>query len=178
MNFTPKIQVTEEKSSFIVKDCASYDIKGFTINDIADAYLEIQPPSATEKYPFKITTYPDFPNNEGIDFEVLPTEFGMTELESGEWKIKSSVVFNTATGGKVTKTALCSVIFIKTVECCIDKRIPELSSGLLTNEKQKFIIELSNLLEGAKRSIRRGLTEEATKTIDYLKANCKCCGCS
>lgn len=175
---SPKIAVTEEKTSFTVKDCSSYPIQGYKIDDIIIAFLEVQPPSSTEKYPFKITTYPDFPNKDEIDFEVLPFDVGMKELESGEWKFKLSIVFRTKTGGSVTKTALLSKIFIKNVECCIDKRSPELNAGALKDEKQKAILELSNMLENVHRQIEKGLTGEAIKNIDYLKAHCKCCGCS
>lgn len=179
MGFTTKIIITEEKNSFLVKDCSSYGAVGFRIDDIINAFLEVQPPSATDKYPFKIITYPVFPNKRGDEFGVMPSRFKMDELESGEWKIKFTIEFKNRTGGTVTKTTFCSVVFIKTVECCVDKLTPVLKPGkAFTDQKQKTILELSNLLEGAKLAMERGLNGEANKVIDYLKAHCKCCGCS
>lgn len=172
MGFTLKISATEEKGFFIVKDCSSYGMKGFNVKDITDAFLEIQPPSATTKYPFKITTYPDFPNNDNLDYEVLPSDVGAKEIESGEWKLKMTVVFPSG-----TKVTTCSVVFIKSVECCIDKNTPFLKANAMKDPKQTAILELSNMLEDARAAKEEGLNGEANRIIEYLKEQCKCCKC-
>lgn len=178
MSFNLEISVQEEKNSFIVKDCTKdYGADGLNKDYITKAVLEVQPPSATEPYPFKIDTYPYFPklNNEK---EILPFKVGADEIESGEWKFKLIVTFKKSTGQEVTKTAYHSEIFINQVVCCVDKMTPAIDNNAFNDPKQKAIIELSNLVENLKRQKECGLTEEAKKTIDLLKEKCKCCGCS
>jgi hypothetical protein len=108
----------------------------------------------------------------------LPQEFGLREIESGEWKFRLTVTFENKNGSKTIKVAYCSSVFINAVTCCLDKNMPSINANAYKDEKQKLKIELSNLLESANKNIRCGLNGEANKIIEYLKAQCKCCNCS
>lgn len=182
------ISIQEERNSIIVNECTGFysikNIGGFgTINekieDITDAFIEIQPPSATSKYPFKVKTFPNFPNKELISYEILPVDVNAQEIESGEWKFKYTVEFTDPKTGKVTtRTAYEAAVLTKNVECCIDKMTSgKLRIDALNDPKQKLIIELSNMLEGVKQLIECGQYGKANETIEYLKSHCKCCGC-
>lgn len=182
------ISIQEEKNSIIVNDCTGtfsikntggYGTQNLRIEDITDAYIEVQPPSATEKYPFKVVTFPEFPDKDFPAYEIMPNDVGAEEIESGEWKFKMTVVFtDPKTGASSTKTAYATEVLTKNVECCIDK----MTSGKLrinasNDPKQKLIIELSNLLEDVKKLIGCGQYGKANEVIEYLKSHCKCCGC-
>lgn len=185
-----KISVTETLEAIIFEDCTGtysgdnkggYGIPNLDLANMTDSYIEVQSPSSTEKYPFKIQTFPNYPAKDAFAYEILPYMIGQSnnEFESGEWKFRQTVVF-TAKNGKVdTKTALVTQILTKAVECCIYKATQgKLTDGeIFTDPKKKLVIELSNLLQSALRNKNCGNTEEAKKTIDYLKAHCNCCGC-
>jgi len=186
MSLKLSISATELKSSFLINDCTGtyafdnkcgFGIPNLRIEDIIESNLEIQPPSSASEYPISINVYPDFPNKEGDSYEVLPYMVGMQEIESGEWKFKLVVVFNKG-GVKTTKTAYLTKVFVKTVECCIDKLTSgKLKVNAINDDKQKLILELSNLLEDVNYQIECGLNETANKNIEYLKSHCQCCGC-
>jgi len=188
MSIKLKISADELSNSFIVNDCTgnyAHDNTGgygppvnYQIKDIKEAYLEFKFPSDTE-YSHKVITTPDFPNKDGFGIEILPYMVGLADIESGQCKIKFTVVFNTKTGSTETFSAYTTIVFVKNIECCIDKLTANrLNTGAFKDEQQKLILELSNLLEGVKYQIEDGLYDTADKTIDYLKSHCKCCGCN
>ena len=181
-----KISAEELNNSVIINDCtgtygpnnkSGYGVYNDKIEDITDAFIEVQPPSSNEPYPFKIKTHPDFPNKEGFSFELLPYQFNMKVIESGEWKFKMTVVFVNK-NGTFTRTAFATEVFTADVECCIDKMTSgQLKPGALNDPKQRLIIELSNMLESMKKQIEQGLHGKANETIELLKGHCQCCGC-
>lgn len=185
-----KISVTETLEALFLQDCTGlfsgenkggYGIPNERLEDMTDSYIDVQPPSATTKYPFRINTFKDgYPAKDAFGYEILPYMVGSTnnEFESGEWKFKQTVVFTKGT--KVTtKTAYLSEILIKSIECCVDKATKgKLQGGdIFSDPKKKLVIELSNLLEDSLRNKKCGQTESAKKTIDLLKEHCNCCGC-
>jgi hypothetical protein len=188
MGLTYKISAIEEKDSFIIYDCTGNNSQknpgGFgppnpEIKQITDSYFLITPPQFTQ--PFKIDVTGDFPNEEGLGYEILPFMVGQTgnQIYSGEWKIKAVISGTDKKGKKFTKTAVCNKIFTKQVECCVDKLMPIVNKNAFKDEKQKRAIELHNLLENVLWAIEHdcGVTSEITQTIAYLQAQCVCCGC-
>lgn len=183
-----KITATEQKNSFIVYDCTGnyngenkggWGIPNQRIEDVEDAYLEIYPPNHPEgAEPIKIVTYPDFPNTEVLGFEILPYMVGMTsEIKSGEYKIRLVVSGTDKKGVAFKKSTILSVVFTRSVECCVDHLLKRVGPDAFKSEAQKKIIELSNLLESVKYNVDCGLNTKANDIIQYLAAQCECCGC-
>lgn len=187
MSIESKISVKEKSNSILITDCTGtfnpsnkggYGTQNFTKSQITDAFIEVQKPSHTEEYPVKINTYPNFPKSVD-EFEILPYMIdGDTEIESGKWKFKQTVIFTDSKGKKTTSTAYEVVVFTKNVACCIDKMTAgKLKYDGLNDKKQILIRELSNLLEDVEKQIKCGLYDKANDTINYLKSQCECCGC-
>ena len=184
------ISVTEEKNSIIFYDCTGsykydntngYGIPNFKIEDAVEAYLEIKNPTWKEgQEPIKIDLFPNFPSIDKYGFELLPSKLGGTnnEVESGQYKFKYVVVMQDKLGIKHTFSAYVTLFCINSVTCCIDKRMKEVRSGGANDPKQQLIIELSTLLESTNYQVECENYETANEMVEYLKANCKCCGCS
>lgn len=186
MSIEVKISAEEKDSLILIKDCTGsfspsntggYGTQTFTKDQVTDSFLEIEPPSSKEPYPFKIQTYPGFPNSLN-ELKVYPSSIGAEEIESGKWKFKLTVVFTDKKGKETTVTANEVKVFIKNVSCCIDKMTAnKLKPNALSDPKQRLVFELSNMLEGVKRQMKCGLYDKANETIEYLKSQCECCGC-
>lgn len=187
MSFKLSISATEEKNSIYLYDCTGnynpatkngYGIPNVKIEDVTEAFFEIKTPNfTTGDNPIIIDVFPDMPNKEGIPYEVLPYSLNMQEIESGEYKIKYTIVVKDKNGTH-TYTAFYALFCVKSVTCCIDKKAKEIRSGGSKDEKQKLIIELSNLLQSVKYQIDCGNYDTANEDTEYLKTQCKCCGCS
>lgn len=183
MSLRLSISAIEEKNSFITTDCTGkYSIKnpnGFgipniRIKDIETSTLEITTP---KKAVVSITIPPgDFPNEQGIGYEILPYMISMDEIESGEYNLKLVITGTDKEGKKFTKTAVNKVVFTRTVSCCVDKMISR-NIGTENPEKKKEMFELNNLINSMNESIRCENYSTATKVIDYLKEKCSCCNC-
>jgi hypothetical protein len=189
-NLILQISVTEEKNSIIFYDCTgphSYDNKnGYghpnpKIEDVVEAYLEVKRPGWVEgQEPIKIVLYPSVPNLTGFGFELTPSMLGSSnnDVESGQYKFKYVVVTVDKNGLRLTHTAYVTLFCMNAVTCCIDKRIKEIRAGGHNDPKQQLIIELSNLLEAVKYQIDCENFGIANEDVEYLKSQCKCCGCS
>lgn len=188
MSLSLNISASEEKNSLIIYDCTGnysvdnktgYGVPNLKIEDVMDAFFEIKGPNwQPGQDPIKITVYPDLPNKEGLGYEVLPSALGNpTEIESGKYEIKYTVIFKDKKGTQITKTAFYTIVCIKSVTCCIDKRMKEVNRFGANDPKQQKIIELSNLLESVCYQIECGNFGTANQDIEYLKSQCKCCGC-
>lgn len=189
MGLQLSISAKEEKKSIFLFECTgsySFDNKGGygglnpKVTDAVEAYVEVQTPSMNDGDELiKINLYPNFPTSTEVGFEILPTQLGMkNEIESGRYKFKYTVVTQDKNGVKTTKTAYFVLFCMNSVTCCIDKRIKEIRAGGSNDPKQKLLIELSNLLESVKYQIDCGNLGTANEDVDYLKSQCKCCGCS
>lgn len=187
MSNVVKISVEEQKGFAILNDCTGlyspkntggYGYPNLSKKDIISAILHIEPPSAKDDYPYQIELYPNFPNQENNGFEITPSMMDMDELESGQYKFKLVVTFEDKNGVKTTSTAYATEVFIKTVECCVDKmNAGGLKLGSLSDPKQRLITELNIMLSNANRLIGCGLYGKANEIIELLKAHCECCGC-
>lgn len=190
MGLELSISATEEINSFIIHDCTGkytpdneggYGLPNVRIEDATDAFFEIRTPSLKESdEAIKIVVYPDLPSLDVSAYEILPSMLNFTndEIESGEYKIKYTVLTTDKLGVNRTNVAYLTKVFTKTIECCIDKMTAnKLTKGVFKDEKQKLVIELSNLLEDVKKQIDCELTKKANETIEYLKSQCKCCDC-
>lgn len=183
-----KISLEEKTNSFVIFECTgnySGDNKGgygppnYKTSDIQESYLEIQPPSVTTDYPYKIITTGDLPNDESIGLEIQPSEVGQKkdEMESGLWKFKFTVVFLLKSGSTVTKTAYLSEVLTKSLECCISEHTGKLDKNAFKDPKQRAAIELSTLFQDVLYQIDTGRYDHANETIEYLKSQCQCQGC-
>jgi len=188
MSLKLAISIEELQNSFVIKDCTGkfsfenktgYGVPNYKYEDINDAFIEIYSPSCNG-VAIKINTLPDFPNKDEFDYEILPYMVGSkhNEIESGLWKVRQTVIFNKKDGSLDKQTTLGIIVMKNSIECCIDKLTAnKLTHDVFKDDKQKLIIELSNLLEDVKLQIERGLNDLANTTIEYLKSHCKCCGC-
>lgn len=191
MSIVLQISVTEEKNSIIFYDCTGpfsfqdnkggFGIPNQKITDVVDAYIEIKRPDWQEgQEPIKITVYPDLPNLTKSGYELTPSMLGSNngEVESGQYKLKYVVITEDKNGGRLTHTAYVTLFCMNSVTCCIDKRMKEVRSGGYKDPRQQLIIELSNLLESVNYQVKCGNLGIANEDVEYLKSQCKCCGCS
>lgn len=189
MALTLQISATELKNSFVVYDCTGkfsssnpggYGVHNPDINHVQDAYLLIWSPNLPKGAdPYKVKVYPDMPNKENLGYEVLPYMIGQqkNELESGKYKIKFVESGIDKSGVPFEKSALFVIVFVNNITCCIDKLIPKIGPDPFKDERQKKIIELSNLLESVCQQIKNELYDKADENIEYMKGQCKCSGC-
>ena len=184
MGLRLSISALEQKNSFIVTDCtgkySNSNQYGFgipnniTIDSIETSTLEIITP---KKDVFTIEIQPgDFPNEEGIGYEVIPQMLSMQEIESGEYNIKLLITGTDKKGVSFTKTAVHKSFFTNSVSCCVDKMISK-NIGTENKEKKKEMYELNNLINSMNDSICCEKFYNATKIVDLLKEKCSCCNC-
>ena len=184
MSLRLSISAIEQKNSFIVTDCtgrySGNNQGGFgipnniRIEDIETSTLEVTTPKKA-LIPIMIPVG-NFPNEKGIGYEILPYMISMQEVESGEYNLKLTITGTEKSGKKFTKTAVCKVIFTRTVSCCVDKMISK-NIGTQNIEKKKEMNELNYLINSMNESIRCEAYSDAVKIIDYLKEKCECCNC-
>ena len=188
MSLRTRISIKENSNSITVFDCTGnysadnkegYGIPNYKISDVKEAILSIQSPSDTKAYPHEIDVTGDLPNIDQLGLEILPSQVGQSndEIESGQWKFTLKVSINTKNGTVKTFTAYATEILIKSIECCVDKNTAKLDHNAFSDPRQKKTIELSTLLQDVKYQIESGRYDHASKTIEYLKFNCKCSGC-
>lgn len=187
MSLQTEISVKENQNSFTVYDCTGkysgdnktgYGTPNQKLSDIVSSTLYIQSPYDTTEYPNKLDVTGVLPNELELGYEILPAQIigQKDEIESGLWKFKLVTVINRKTGGTDTKTAYLSSVFTKSIECCLDKHSP-LDAEAFSNAKQRKVIELSTLMTDVQWQIEKGFYDQANKTIEYLKSQCKCSGC-
>lgn len=182
------ISATEEKNSIIVYDCTGafsyankggYGLPNAKLEDFFEAYFEVKPPSWKEgQDPIKVDVYPSFPSTDEFGFEVLPHMLNMKEIESGEYKIKYITKYKDKKGATFTQSAMLTLFCMNSITCCIDKKQKQVRAGGFGDPRQKLIIELSNLLQSVNYQIDCGNYGIANEDLEYLKAQCNCCGCS
>lgn len=185
MSLQPAIKAAEQKSSFYVYDCTG-DFSGDNSggfggpnpkrDDVEKATLFIKPPKATEYIEIDYTG--DLPNKEGTPVEITPllAKLSCDSITSGKWSMKLEYQVRVK-GVLKTRTGYYVTVFVNDISCCIDNHIPSLNENCMNDEAQKTILKYSNLLEGAKKLIKKGLYDQADKTIDNLNSQCKCSGC-
>lgn len=183
-----QLNTEELENSFLLFDCTGkysadnrdgYGTPNYRIEDISAYTVDIEPPSATAPYPFTIDVLDSIPNDDNTGLEIQPGQVGQTgdNIESGLWKFRANVTFNIRNNGQKTVTSYHSNVFIKNIECCVDSKSQTLTGNIFNDFRQKKIGELELLLLGVRRAIKCGLYDKANKTIEYMKAQCKCQGC-
>lgn len=186
MGLQIKIKSYEEtKKEFFISDCTgsySGDNKtGFggpneSSAKILSSTLEIQGPN-DEDYAHVIDVTGALPNKDNLPVEIIPSQVGQEGfIESGQYKFKLTHIFSGKNDREVKKTGYGSNVFIKDIECCVDKLAFD-PFKKFDDLKQKKILELKSLYQGVLCQIESGHYDTANTTIDYLKAQCKCNGC-
>lgn len=182
MSLQLKISTIEETKSFVVTDCTGkhsasnpggFGAPNIQTSDIETSVITITTP---QKSDFEINVYPDFPNKDGIAYEILPYMLNMKEIEAGEYNIKLVITGTDKKGVKFTKTAYYTAFMTKSVDCCIDKMISK-HIGTTDPVKKQELIEINNLLTSLHYSVSCGRLNRATKIVDLLKETCSCCDC-
>jgi len=190
MGLILKISTSEQKNSFAVYECtgnySSSNTGGYgaynpKIKDVEDAFLEIYTPKnpfTPDATPYKIKVYPDMPNDKGFGYEITPSMINQqNEIESGKYTIRYTVVGKDKDGVSYTRTTMHTAVFINSISCCVDKKMKNVDKNAFKDEKQKKILELNNLLQSVQYQIDCELFDSAAEVIEYLKGQCKCCGC-
>jgi hypothetical protein len=188
MSLVIKLSAEEAKNSFVIYDCTGkysssneggYDYKNPRVSDIQEAYLEIKSPSS--KTPVIVNVLNKLPNENGDGFEIMPYMVSLgqavPEIESGKWEIKAIFKGVDKKGADFVATGYLTKVFVNSITCCIDRHMKIVGKDAFKDEKQKKVLELSNLLETVNYQINCELYNEANTVIEYLKAQCKCCGC-
>lgn len=186
MSLVLKLKVDEQKDSFIVSNCTgeytSSNTTGFgglnpRIDDITESYLEVITPYSTKgEQPIKVDLYPDFPNHKDIGYIIMPYQVNNNDgfMPSGLWKVKW-VVKGIVKGNEFEATTTVVAVFRNNIYCCVDKHTVKLDKNIATDDAQKKIVEMKNIMQATDYCIENGLFETANKNIDYLKLNCEDC---
>lgn len=188
MGLQTKITIEELENSFFVHDCTGMytgDNKGGyggpnpKIDRVVANILQIEPPNSKTPYPISLDVSSYLPNKDGIPMEIFPSQVDQTGqmMESGKYKFKYITTTENSAGQQTTVESYSVNVFTKDIACCIDKHADCLTANAFKDDKQKKIIELSNLLDGINYLVNSGNYDKADETIDYVKSQCKCQNC-
>jgi hypothetical protein len=189
MSLSLKISTSEHKNSFVVFDCTGnfsssntggYGVKNPKITNVEEAFLDIYTPKQPfpSGIPFRINVFPDMPNDTEFGYEINPSDIGQeNEIESGKYTIVFTVKGVYKNGVSFSRSTTYTTVFVNSITCCVDKEMKHVNKDAHKDEKQKKIIELNNLLQSVQNQIDCELFDTAAETIEYLKEQCKCCGC-
>lgn len=185
MSLSVKTSSTEETTSLNVFDCTGlfgpnnnggYGVHNPGVKDVTAAVLEVKRDYTGEVY--TIDVYPHLPNTNKVGFEVPAIKLGSKDgkIESGVYTIKL-IVSGVHKGKNFSAFSIEKKVLTKAVECCVDDWTKIIDKNVFKDDKQKKALELNNLLESLCYQIDCELYDEASKTIEYLKLQCQCCGC-
>lgn len=191
MSLVYKISLEERVGSFVIKDITgSYTFDypyGYGPLNVVPSYITsctayIQSP--TQVYEIVKDLGSQFPGD-GSEFQIMPWDVNANGIASGKWTVLVEIEGTYPTGhaqaGLTFKfSATTSAVFIKEVECCVDKMTAQTYNtkfdDVFREEKSRKVAEISVLLNRVKRAICCGDMVSANNIITYLRLNCRC-GC-
>lgn len=117
----------------------------------------------------------DMPSLNCVCRELLPIDFGMSEFESGKYKIEYTIALSTSPVGATVIKTTTYIYHLGKVKCCIEAKKKSLCN--YDDEQAQKVFFMSTLLESASLAACKGDDSSATKILTYLnnKCNCKCC---
>jgi hypothetical protein len=182
MYLVPIIKVTEHVGSFTVEDVTpnwspsdttGYGVQTMPKQNVSSAVLYITVPGATSEIMIDATG--SMPNS---PYQVMYHDLNMTKLESGKYKIRYVVSGVNVNNEPVESETYTYEVFIKDVECCVDKMAATIKcvslDNIFKNEKSRTFAKLSVLLDLVKHANACGDINSASDMVDLIKLNCNC----
>ena len=120
--------------------------------------------------PLTFDLYPYLPNDENKGREVLATDLGLTDIESGVWNFKVALTTN-----KETIVAEYSCYFDEKIRCCISKGKLKIEPCTLDNHCTNKAMELEVLADNAAWAHCSGDDNTANDLARYIQLQCECC---
>lgn len=120
--------------------------------------------------PLTFDIHPYLPNDEKKGREVLATDLGLQDIESGVWNFK--VVLTTATE---TIEADYQCYFDEKILCCIAKGKIKIEPCTLDSKCTQKTMELEVLADNAKWNFCNGDIDTANDLAKYIQLQCECC---
>jgi hypothetical protein len=177
-----KIEVEGDISAFYVFDTtgkfnASNNLTGWGLpnlqtSDVLTAQFQAWAPRLDPAVDLPVTfdVHPYLPNDENKGREVLATDLGLADIESGVWNFK--VLLTTATG---VIEAIYQCYYDAKILCCIAKKKLKIEPCTLEDESTKKTMELEVLAENAAWSYCNGDIDAANDLAKYIQLQCDCC---
>lgn len=143
----------------------------WSINNVSSATIKLTDPNGNSAS-ILVT---DMPSLNCVCRELTPIDFGMTEFESGKYKIEYTIAFSTSPIGPTVIKTTTYIYHLGKVKCCIEAKKKSLCD--YDDEKAQKVFFMSTLLEAASLAACSGDSSSADRILTYLnnKCNCKCC---
>ena len=139
-------------------------------SDIEEATVEVIPPGSESGVIIDVRVA--LPNICGQGLEILPEEFGLTDIPSGVWRFVYRVK---STVNEFEQQFSISKYFDEEIACCVDSMISKFDTLNLTSDGNKSIIESEMLLDNARLLACRGDLTAAQTVANHLNLKCNCC---
>jgi hypothetical protein len=189
MSLVYKIALEERVGSFVIKDVTgnyTFDYPyGYGPLNVLPSYVTsckayIKSPVSTAESIVDLGN--QFPGD-GSEYQIMPWDIQADGIKSGRWYVTVEITGTYPTGhanaGKDFKfRATTSAVFVKEVECCIDKMVAKTYNtkfdDVFREEKSRKTAEMSVLLNRVKKAICCDDMVSADNIITYLRLNCRC----
>ena len=168
----------DSKAIFVYDETGSYDkscnpggwgAPNLEPSDVETVTLEVYKPESTTATSIDVTTA--FPNKDGIGFEILASDLGLTEITSGVWKF----VYTTSSPScAFTDTFTIQVLLDDVIACCVDKLLVDTNAANLLSESNTKKVEMEILLNNARWAAEKEDFTGAQKIAKHLNLQCKC----
>jgi len=189
MSLVFKIALEERVGSFVIKDVTgnyTFDYPyGYGPLNVLPSYVTSckayikSPVNANEIMKDLGSQFP----GDGSEFQIMPWDVNANNIASGKWTVRVEMEGTYPTGhaqaGLTFKfSATTSAVFIKDVECCVDKMTAQTYNvkfdDVFREDKSRKTAEMSMLLNRVKRAICCDDMVSADNIITYLRLNCRC----
>lgn len=175
-----KLSVEADKKAIFVYDATGAYDKGCNSGgwgtpnleptDIEEATVEVFPPESETG--IIIDVIDALPNKDGIGFEILAEDLGLSEITSGVWKFVyrlKSVANEFEDQFSITK------YFDDAIACCVDKMMVNTNLSQITSEENTKRLEMEILLDNARWAACKGDMTGAQTIANHIRLKCKCC---
>lgn len=178
-----KIKVEGDASAFYVFDetgkysTASnpegWGLPNRQLSDIEAAVFQAWAPRLDPAVDTPVTfdLYPYIPNDLGEGREVMATDLGLADIESGVWNFK--VLLTTTAQETIEAEFQC--YFDDKIRCCVAKGKTKIEPCTLDSKCTKKAMELEVLMDNAQWAYCAGDIDTANDLAKYIDLQCNCC---
>ena len=150
-----------------------WGIPNLELSDIQTSVLSIWQPNldpATD-LSIDIDVFPYIPNDEGKGFEILASDMGLEDIESGVWNFK---LISTPLVGDAVETEFVAYTDGK-IRCCIATGKIKITPCNIDSDCAKKAVELETLMDNANWAACEGDYVTAQSLATYINLQCECC---
>lgn len=126
-----------------------------------------------------INLFPEqFPSDSGLGYKILQSSLidpnNTGKIQDGVWSFEYEV-FVTEGEDSVEYDTTCKFLFTHNAECCIAKRVSQISPDNSNNSYDDETFYLRMILESAEAAFCNQEFDRAQKLMDELTRKCGCC---